>query len=361
MEHTEEMVMMLNQIPSPAFFVQNGIIVQANPSALGRMICIGCPISDLLSTGAQEYADFQDGCLYLTINICDKPASASVTRMQNCDLFVLEYEDDLAELQSMALAAQELRTPLSTIMTVADRLFPLISEQNSPAAEEQVARINRGLFQMLRIISNMSDAYRYSQEMSSRFETRDICSILEEVFLGSIPLIQHTGIDLHFSGLQDRIYGLVDAEKLERAVHNILSNALKFTPSGGRIDARFARRKNMLYLTVQNSVINNPVKSPANFYRQYQRKPGLGDSRFGIGLGIVLIHGAATAHGGTVLLETTPENGTRITMSIAIRQSNDPYVRASIIHMDYAGERDHRLLELSESLPVDLYRKEKIN
>lgn len=361
MEHTEEMVMMLNQIPSPAFFVQNGIIIETNPPAQGHMVHAGDSVYDLLNTGVQEYADFHSGCLYLTVNICGRKNSASVTRMDQYDLFVLEHEDDMAELQSMALAAQELRAPLSTVMTMADRLFPLIGEQNNEEAEDQVSRINRGLYQMLRIISNMSDAYRYAQEMPARFEIRDICSILDEVFLESAPLIQHTGIDLHFENLNERIFGLVDAEKLERAVHNILSNALKFTPTSGKIDARLTRRKNMLYLTVQNNCAHASATAPAHFYNQYLRKPGLGDSRFGIGLGMVLIHSAAAAHGGTVLLETTPENCTRITMSIAIRQSNDPKVRASIIQVDYAGERDHRLVELSDSLPANLYRKNKIN
>ena len=47
-------------------------------------------------------------------------------------------------------------------------------------------------------------------------------------------------------------------------------------------------------------------------------------------------------------------------MSIALRQNNDPTVRASILHVDYAGERDHRLLEFSDVLPSELYGIDKI-
>ena len=49
-------------------------------------------------------------------------------------------------------------------IVLADRLFPRIRDENDPA-QEQIARINRGLFQMLRVISNMSDAARYSGEL----------------------------------------------------------------------------------------------------------------------------------------------------------------------------------------------------
>lgn len=359
MERTEEIVMMLDQIPDPAFLVRDGIIMQVNPSAARLLIDTNGPVQKLLATGTQEYAAFQSGYLSLTLKIGDKPHNACVTKLNDSDLFVLNQENDQAELQSMALAAQELRNPLSTIMSVADRLFPLIGEQNDPTALEQISKINRGLFQMLRIVSNMSDAYRYAQDSSTRFETRDVCGIIDELITGIIPLLDYTGIQLHYDSPREPIFCLVDSEKLERAVHNIVSNALKFTPAGGTIDAKLTRRKNMLYLTVQNSDTDVPGISPANFYRQYQRQPGLDDSRFGIGLGMVLIHGAAAAHGGTVLLEKTPLGGTRITMSIALRQSTDPNVRASILHVDYAGERDHRLLELSDSLPATLYGIEK--
>ena len=176
----------------------------------------------------------------------------------------------------------------------------------------------------------------------------------------SIPLIEHTGIQLRYESPREPIFCLVDAEKLERAIHNLVSNALKFTPAGGAIEVTLTRRKNMLYLTVENCGADTPGISPANFYRQYRRHPGLDDNRFGIGLGMVLIQGAAAAHGGTVLLERTPLRGTRITMSMALRQSNDSNVRASILTVEYAGGRDHRLLELSDSLPADLYAPDKI-
>lgn len=357
MDRKEDIVTMLEQNLDPAFLVKDNIIMQVNTSASRLLIDEGSSVLDLLATGAQEYADFQGGYLALTLNLGGQGCNASVTRLENYDLFVLQHEADQAELQSMALAAQELRNPLSTIMTIADRFFPLISEQSDPNASRQIAKINRGLFQMLRIVSNMSDAYRYSLDSSTRLEVRDISGIINELFESILPLMDYTGITLRYDSLNEPLFCLVDSEKLERAVHNILSNALKFTPAGSTIEAKLTRRKNMLYLTVQNSGADTDEFSPATFYQHYRRQPGLDDSRFGIGLGMVLIQSAAAVHGGTVLLEKTPENGTRITMSMALRQSTDPNVRASILRVDYAGERNHRLLELSDVLPEDLYRK----
>lgn len=357
MEQINDALAILELMPRGAFCVQNGIITGTNESARKHAITVGNSVFDILLTGKDEYAQFQNGCLYLTLDLAGIPCGASVSCVNDTHVFLLEQSDDQADLQVMALAAQELRQPLANIMTVADRLFPLTGEEKDPQMQDQVSRINRGLYQMLRIISNMSDAYRYTQNTTAFHQMRDIGSILDEVFLSAGPLIANTGVKLNYTGLQESIYCLVDAEKLERSVSNILSNALKFAPKGGVIDAQVSRKGRMLYLTVQDNGNGIAESMLGNVYTLFRREPGIEDSRFGIGLGMVLIRSAAAAHGGTVLVEQSPEKGTRLTMSLAIRQDSGSTVRSPILHVDYAGERDHRLLEFADSLPADLYRK----
>lgn len=346
---------LLHEIPNAAFVVKDEIIVDANAAASQQGISTGRNIYSLLNTGITEYRQLQEGCLFLTLKLEGVSCGASVTHRQDYDLFLLEQQEDVTELQAMALAAQVLRSPLSTVMNVADRLFPLSGEADNPASREQAARINKGLYQILRIVSNMSDAYRYSQETAIKTEIRDICALLDELFKANARLVAHAGIDLSFENLHEPVFCLVDAEKLERAVGNILSNALKFTPRGGFIRGKLTRSDKMLYLTVHDSGNGIPQTLQGNIYNHFQRMPGIEDSRFGIGLGIVLIRSAASVHGGTVLIDHPDGQGTRITLSLEIRQKSDPMVRASILNVDYAGGRDHRLLELSDQLPTELY------
>ncbi len=360
MEKIEDLIVMLQQMPSPAFFVRDGLVTHCNSPALNQHIAVGTPIRDMLITGHQEYAAYENGCMYLTLRIQDRPCAASVNRMDDIHYFVLEEEADIDELQSMALAAQELRAPLSSVMTTADRLFPLTEVDENYFAVSQLAQINRGLYQMLRIISNMSDAYRYTTGAAPQLELRDVGSLIEEWISKSIPLIAHTETELRYTGLRETVYTQTDVQMLERAVHNILSNALKFSPRGSVIDARLTKKGNMLYLTVKN---NDPRAKnfPSNIFHQYRRKPGVGDSEYGIGLGMVLIRSAAAAHGGTVLLEHKPGEFSCITMSIAIQQKPECNVRSPILQVDYAGERDHALIELSGDLPAALYSIDNIN
>ena len=214
---------------------------------------------------------------------------------------------------------------------------------------------------MLRIISNMSDAVRYRDEPESAMEIRDVAKVLKEIFIVASERVSQAGIHLSFHCDEQQILTLVDAEKLERAVYNILSNAVKFTPRGGTIDACLTRRGNMLYLTVRDSGSGVDPAIRGSIHGRYLRQPGVEDGRFGIGLGMVLIRAAAAAHGGTVLMEYPDGLGTRITMTMAIRQDTGGTLRSKILKVDYAGERDHGLIELSDALPAALYKKENIN
>jgi signal transduction histidine kinase len=358
MEECKDTIGMLDLMIRPAFAVKDGKIHQVNAAAKSFLLQEGTDITELLVTGKEEYPAFNDGCLYLTLGSGENSFGASVTKLDGYDIFVMEQDEDRSELQAMALAAQELRSPLSNVMTVANRLYPVTGKDSDPALQEQVARINRGLYQMLRIIGNMSDAYRYCQESVPQMETRNICSLVSEIFQSCEPLIRQAQINLEYTAPQEQIFCLVDAEKLERAIHNMLSNSIKFAAKGACICATLTRKGNMLYLTVQDNGTGVAQDIHGNVYSRYLRQPGIEDGRYGIGLGMVLIRAAAAAHGGTVLMENSKDRGTKITMTIAIKQKTDSVVRAQLYRIDYAGEKNHPLIELSESLPLSAYQKD---
>lgn len=358
MEQICDTLELLDMIPRAAFCVHGGRIIKVNPAASAYFIEPGAGIQDLLLTGAEEYSEFTGGRLYLNLNISGQVMGFSVSRVADADLFRLEQESDSSELQALALAARELRDPLASVLITAERLFPDAEPETDPAVLEKISRLNRGLYQLQRIISNMSDAGRYTADTGTRQEVRNICGILDEVFARAAILVEHTGITLEYEGFPEPIYTLADAEKLERAVFNIISNSLKFTPKGGSIRASLTKRGSKLYLSIQDSGSGIAEQVRSDVYTRYTREPVVEDGRYGIGLGMVLIRAAATVHGGTVLIDQPGETGTRITISLAIRPGSSTQVRSPILRVDYAGERDHGLLELSESLPAHLYEPE---
>lgn len=344
---------LVQHIDRPAFCVIDGMIKAANKAALDRLVPLDQPVAPLIATAQAEYAAFTHGILSLTLQINNTNWVASVHNLGSCHLFKLNPSSADSELQALALAAQKLRHPLSQIMIMTERLFPQLNPQPGTPAADQVCRINKGLHQMLRIISNMSDAARYAND-PPRIETQDVNAVLRELFEKGESLCEYLGIRLEYTGLSAPAYSLIDSEQIERSIYNILSNSLRFTPAGGCIQAKLTRRGNTLYLTIQDSGAGAGESEVGSLFDFFLREPSLMDSDHGIGLGLTLIRTCANAHGGTVLLDSLPDQGFRLTMSLPIRL--DSTLRTPPLRIDYGAERNHGLIELSDSLPPELYQ-----
>ena len=353
MEQVHNAMEVLDLMLQPAFCVRDGKIIKVNPAAAAFLIETGTAVETFLHIGAEEYADFKGGCLYLTLSIDGHNLGASVTRIGDMDVFCMEQIETDAYMQAMSLAAQQLRDPLSNVMTIADKLFPEAAADD-PKLREQLSIMNRGLFQMIRIIGNMSDAGRYAADTGNRQEIRNITALVDEIFSRAVQLTEHTAVSLKYSGPTDPIYTLADAEKLERMIFNLVSNAIKFSPAGSCIHAVLNRRGNKLYLSISDNGNGIDKNLHGTLFSRYQRTPGLEDSRHGLGLGMVLVRTTAALHGGTVLVDHPQECGSRITVSLSIRQG-DATLRSPGLRIDYTGERDHGLIELSDVLPNRLY------
>ena len=349
---------MLALLPQPSFCTQNGTIVHVNEAARQLQITPGIQVMDILLTGKEEYSQFNNGCLYLTIMLSECQFCACVTKVNQWDVFTIEQTDYRALLQPLALAAKELRSPLAGIMTIADSLFPSLVQTGDPKTAQQIAQLNRSLYQLQRLIGNMSDAGRLKTSASAYLEMRDICGILRELIQDLEHLAAQNEIVFRYHLPAQPIYCPVDAELLERAVYNLISNAFKFTPKGGQIELNLQQRS-QLYLSVTNHG-NIPSELLSGIFTRYLRNPAIEDSRYGIGLGMVLIRSAAAAHGGTVLVEQLDNQHVRVTMSLSLAQK-DTMLRSHIQKVDYAGERSHLLIELSDCLSADNYKSENIN
>ena len=208
---------MLDLMVCPGFCVKDHTIVKCNPGAESLLFSPGMDIIPMLATGETEYAEFTGGCLYLTLAVNGAPWGASVTRVGDWDVFLLEESADRSELQAMALAARELREPLAGIMITAERMFPMSAMENNPALQEQAARLNRGLYQMLRILGNMSDAG--SQPAASQ-ALHEMGTVVNEISQKLTALAESAGMQLHYTGLTEPVYSLCDPLQLERALTN---------------------------------------------------------------------------------------------------------------------------------------------
>lgn len=341
MNQSSDYESILSQIHQPAFIVQDGLITAINQNAANRFIETNIAADDLISQGKEEYSQLQNGTLYLSINLCGTDYPCVVTCLEDGKLFTVETETVPSELRVLSLAAQQLSFPISELTMLLDQL------QDHP----KKAQINQNLSRLKRIIRNMADTARY-EGTNPNLHYCNATAVLAEILEKSQTLLSQSGIKLTYQLPDQPVYSMINQEMLRRAIYNLLSNAAKFS-SNQAVGVKLTRTGSKLYFTVTSqSCSKNTVGNPFN---RYLRQPGLEERKYGLGLGMSLIHAAAVVHGGTVLVEQNKKDQFRITVTLSVTKNDDSFVRSPILFPDVYGGNDQALVELSDVLSSELY------
>ena len=351
----EQVHTLLALVEHPAFCVADGKVLAVNAAAQKLFITEGTELSGMLPQDQAVTYPPKGGYLYLTLQLSDTPFGASVFYVEDKLLFILEDENEDARLQALALASQQLRQPLSGILSVMESLSENDSLNRDPRLQDQLAQMNQRLFQMLRMVTNMSDVYRYRTDGIAQGQTVNISGLFYQLLESAQDLTCQAGRKLCFTQPRQAIFSLAERNMLERAFYNLLSNAIKFSPEGSTITANLTQKGTTIYLTLENPMQGLPAELRSDIFSRYTRQPGIEDGRFGLGLGLSLVRTAALAHGGTLLMEQPNSESLKVTMAFPVRQSSQTNVRAHILCVDHAGELPHGLLELADVLHADAF------
>ncbi len=134
--------------------------------------------------------------------------------------------------------SHEFRTPLTMISAPLTQLCntPNINEENKPLLHIIQRSVNR----MLKLVNQLMDFNKLENDtLQLKVRRIDIISTLQELVNIFMVNAQNKGITLNTYGLEDTLIMWLDEDKIDKIINNLLSNALKFTPTGGRIDIIF--------------------------------------------------------------------------------------------------------------------------
>ncbi|MHB1060004.1 MAG: sensor histidine kinase, partial [Rhodanobacter sp.] len=124
--------------------------------------------------------------------------------------------------------------------------------------------------------------------------------------------------------------GLVvgDERRLKQAVYNLISNAIKFTPPGGRITVTATRNGDEVALQVVDTGIGISPEDQPRVFEKFAQTAGA-QRHGGAGVGMALVKSLIELHGGRVSLDSTPGQGTTVTCRIPVKGPVSPLSRQS--------------------------------
>jgi heavy metal sensor kinase len=207
-------------------------------------------------------------------------------------------------------AAHELRTPLNGLAGTLEIVQVALGRGDTATAERLLATVERELDRAGRLVNDLLTLSRLDEQSPMQPSPVALQTVLRDVVRRARLLAPDHEIVARLDG-DATVTG--DRDQLERVFTNLLDNAVKYTPAGGRIELSERRQGDEVCVTVQDTGRGIPADDlPRIFDRFYRADRARARQDGGTGLGLAIVQGIVQAHGGRVEAESTPEAGTMI-------------------------------------------------
>ena len=234
---------------------------------------------------------------------------------------------DAERRELTASISHDLRTPVGSIRAMAEALADgVVSEADEQA--EYYRRIRRETERLARMIDELFELAQIDAGvLQLQRRPLPLQDVAAEVVEAMRPLAREADVELRLDVEGDPPVADLDGARMERAIGNLVRNALEHTPSGQSIEVRVAGERSGVQLAVHNrgSVIP-PSDLERVWDRFYRGEPSRArDTRGGAdgaGLGLAIVKGIVETHGGTVAAASAPDVGTTFTVSLPGRRAD---------------------------------------
>jgi len=245
----------------------------------------------------------------------------------------------------LAMLSHELRNPLAAIrsgITVIDRA------PSGEAAQRARQVIDRQVTQLTRLVDDLLDVARITRgQMVLQRTTFELGELVRRIYDDQRALVQGRGVtfELHPSGEQLWLDG--DVARVIQAVDNLIHNAAKFTPHGGRIELSLAREQGSAVLRVRDTGAGIPPEDLPRLFQPFVRLQATsGRVNGGLGLGLALVKGIVELHGGSV---SVASKGVGLGSEFTIRLPLAPVPEAAIERPQLDSAHGRRVLVIEDN------------
>jgi signal transduction histidine kinase len=218
-----------------------------------------------------------------------------------------------------SMLSHDIKNPLHIILNYAD----MIEDEPHLGHESRMMlqRIKDNAASTLSLVNNFIEVSRIEAGKLA-FDRRPLCfsALLQKIIDRQSPLAAAKGVVLRVARLADHCEVLADRGAMERAVTNLVSNAIKFTPAGGSVSLELARAETELRVSVGDTGRGiHPDDLPIIFDKYRRAREALLTE--GSGLGLFIVKAIVEGHGGRIEVASAIGQGSMFTISLPLARA----------------------------------------
>ena len=240
-----------------------------------------------------------------------------------------QYEAETARRDFFINASHELRTPLATISAAAETLE---RARDAPDAGRFREIIQVEAERMSQLVEEMLALARLESGLSQPdIRPVAVAPLIERAVERMRPQAERNGLDLRCRPAEtapDAAAAIdADADLIQRALLNLLQNAIKFTPEDGAVEVFTSHDQQtqpaMFWIHVRDTGVGVEPAEQGRVFQRFYRVDRARAMRSGTGLGLAVVRHIAEAHGGSVSLESEPGVGSTFSFAVPVAQATD--------------------------------------
>jgi signal transduction histidine kinase len=250
--------------------------------------------------------------------------NAMAERLEQADEDARRLEAARRDL--VAWVSHDLRTPLSALQAMTDAMV-----EGVVTDPEEVQRyLNQCQVAIRRMNDLIDDLFQLAQvdagHLDLQFEPCNLSDLVSDAIGGFSANVQAKNVSItgEVDPALDPVW--IAPREISRVLHNLLENALRHTPAGGKIHVQGRLQDGIAHLSIQDTGEGvGPEDLPRmfeRFYRGEKSRSRDGFQRGGAGLGLAIARGFIEAHGGRIWAESTPGAGTTMHFELPLEQEN---------------------------------------
>ena len=238
--------------------------------------------------------------------------------LQNERLLELDRLKD----EFVALVSHELRTPLTSIRGYLELLLDGEAGDLTDEQRQFLGVVERNAHRLLTLVGDLLFlAQVEAGKLSLEFGAVDLGALAAECVETGRPLAEEKGVTLTLAtGPLALLAG--DHARLAQLLDNLVSNGIKFTPAGGRVDVRIRGERGQAVIEVRDTGIGIPPNEQEHLFERFYRTSKATEQAIpGTGLGLAISKAIVQAHGGLIVVASEDDAGSTFRVSLPVRQA----------------------------------------
>lgn len=234
---------------------------------------------------------------------------------------------DQMKSEFVSVASHQLRTPLAAIKWSLEMLKKGDLGALTPDQLEFVSKCFDSNERMIKLVNDLLNVSRIEEGLLQyTFETTDAKNFIESLLNENTIMAQQKNLTLEtYNDVPQNTLVKIDADKLRMALQNILDNAFKYTPAGGRVIVKTAVTPNALEMKLSDTGVGIPDANKDKIFSKFFRANNVVKMQTeGSGLGLFIVKSIVERHHGTINFYSEEGHGTTFTITIPLHPDTPP-------------------------------------